>query len=104
MKKKIAAVIVLCIMILSLVGCAKKTTLTVTLDGIGDYRVVRCSDGFKNFSTHDNEILLTVKNDGEYAVVVQDDNGKEYTFTVIYQDGKTEVTTEDDMVVNMSVE
>lgn len=104
MKKKIAAIILACIMILSLVGCAKSITLTVTLDGIGDYRVVRCSDSFKNFSMHDNEIILTIKNDGVYDVVVQDDDGKEYTFTLTYQDGKTEVTTEDDMVVNMSVE
>lgn len=104
MKKRVIAVILVLIMVLSLAGCAKTTTLAVTIDGIGDYRVVRCSDGFKNFSTHDNEILLTVKNDGVYAVVVQDDNGKEYTFTVTYQNGKTEVTTEDDMVVNMSVE
>lgn len=104
MKKKIAAIILVCIMILSMVGCAKSTTLTVTLDGIGDYRVVRCSDSFKNFSTHDDEIILTVKNDGVYAVVVQDDDGKEYTFTVTYQGGKTEVTTEDDMVINISAE
>lgn len=104
MKKKIAAIILVCIMILSMAGCAKKTTLAVTIDGIGDYRVVRCSDSFKNFSTHENEILLTLKNDGVYAVVVQDDDGKEYTFTVTYQNGKAEVTTEDDMTVNMHVE
>lgn len=104
MKKRIAAIILVCIMLLSMAGCAKNVSLAVTIDGIGDYRVVRCSDSFKNFSVQDDVIYLTLKSDGVYDVVVQDDNGKEYTFTVTYQNGKTEVTTEDEMVVNMSVE
>lgn len=104
MKRKIAAIILAFIMILSLAGCAKKTTVAVTIDGIGDYRVVRCSDSFKNFSVQDDVIYLTLKSDGVYMVAVQDDDGKEYSFTLTYDNGKVEISTDDDMTVNMSVE
>ena len=92
------------IMVLSMAGCAKKTSLAITIDGIGDYQVVQASGGLKNFSVVDNDIHLTVKNDGVYAVVVQDNNGKEYTFTLTYQNGKAQVTTEDNMTVTMHAE
>lgn len=105
MKKRIVTILLVLIMMLGLVGCGKKPTVRISVDGIGDYRVTQVSREFKNYSVDsDNVISLTLKKEGVFPVVVMGEDGTEYSFTISYDDGKVEVSSEDDITVNMEVE
>lgn len=104
MKKKIAVVLLVLIMVLCLVGCGKKPTVRISVDGIGDYSVTQVSREFKNYSVDsDNVISLTLKKEGVFPIVVMGEDGTEYSIELSYEDGKVEVSSEADIAINMEV-
>lgn len=105
MRKKITAIALLIVLVLSMTGCGNKSVVHISVEGIGDYEVLQFPSDCVNYSkTVDDGITITVKKDGDYDFVVQGDDGEKHSFTVKYQDGDTEVQTNDDITVNLSVE
>lgn len=56
-----------------------------------------------SYSTNDDVITVTVKKNGNYDFKVKDEDGKEYSFTLKYQDKKAEAQTDDDIAVNLGM-
>lgn len=102
--KRITAMILMAILILSFTGCGKKSVIDISVEGIGEYEVLQMPDNLVNYSKNDNVITITVKENGDYDFVVQDDEGQEYSFTLKYDDGDAEAQTEDDISVNLSIQ
>lgn len=95
MKKRLFALLLTTLMIFSLAGCAKKTTLQMNVQDIGKYQVIDFPKDLEGFSVVDNDIEITVKKDGVYSFTVKDENDKEYTFDVNYNNGAAEVYSRD---------
>ena len=105
MKKRIVTILLVLIMMLCLVGCGKKPTVRISVDGIGDYNVTQVSREFKNYSVDSNNVInVTLKKEGVFPFVLMGEDGKEYSFTLSYDDGVVRVSTEDDITINMEVE
>ena len=102
--KRISAMILMVILILSFTGCGKKSVIDISVEGIGEYEVLQMPDNLVNYSKNDNVITITVKENGDYDFVVQDEEGQEYSFTLNYDDGDAEAQTEDDISVNLSIQ
>lgn len=99
MKKKLIALALALMMLLSLAGCGKKTTLHMTVDGIGNYEVTQIPAGFDSYNVVDNTIDVTVKKDGVYTFVVTAEDGQEYSFTLNYSNGTAAVEADDGLSV-----
>lgn len=81
------------------VGCAKSTPVTLHVNGIGSYEVVNLPEGFMNYSVENDNIHFSVKDDGDYTVVVKGEDGKEHEIKVNYQNGKLTVNGGDVSVI-----
>lgn len=95
MKKRIVIALVMVAMLLSLAGCARKTTVSITINNIGDFEISKVPAGFENLSTVDNTVKITVKKDGEYPITVKAEDGKEYTVVLKYEKGVAYVESEE---------
>lgn len=90
MKKRMIIALVLVAMLLSLAGCARKTTVSISLPSLGDYDIVTIPEGFANLGKQDGTMKLTVKKYGEYPIVIKAEDGTEHTIQVTYdKDGVT---------------
>ncbi len=103
MKKRILTVALIFTLLLALTGCGNKSEITVSLGGIGDYEVTEIPSGLENYSADGNVIKVTVKKNGNYDFKVKDEDGKEYSFTLKYENKKVEAQTDDDMAVNVGM-
>ena len=103
MKKRILTAALIFTLLLAVTGCGNKSEITISLDGIGDYEVTEIPSGLVNYSTNDNVITVTVKKNGNYDFKVKDEDGKEYSFTLKYEDKKVEAQTDDDIAVNLGM-
>ncbi len=104
MRKSILAAALTLILTLSVAGCGNKSVITISLGGIDDYEVTEIPSGLVNYSTTDDVIRVTVKKNGNYDFKVKDKDGKEYSFTLKYQDKTAEAQTDDDIAVNLGIE
>ena len=103
MRKKIVITLLALVMILSLAGCAKKTCVHISVDGIGDYVVTQISGGTVNYSVKESDIEVTVKDEGVYTFGIKGEDGKEYSIELSYYDGKADVYSEDNITINFDV-
>ncbi len=103
MKKRILTAALIFTLLLAVTGCGNKSEITISLDGIGDYEVTEIPSGLVNYSTNDNVITVTVKKNGNYDFKVKDEDGKEYSFTLKYENKKVEAQTDDDIAVNLGM-
>lgn len=94
MKRKIIALLLVVIMVLSLAACGRKKVVTVALGGVGDYELVKIPEGLENLSTVENVIKMTIKKDGDYTFVVRTDDGQDISFVVSYAKGSVSVSTD----------
>ena len=103
MKKRILTAALIFILILTVTGCGNKSEITISLGGVGDYEVTEIPSGLVNYSTNDNVITVTVKKNGSYDFKVKGEDGKEYSFTLNYENKKVEAQTDDDIAVNLGI-
>ena len=103
MKKRILTAALIFILILTVTGCGNKSEITISLGGVGDYEVTEIPSGLVNYSTNDNVITVTIKKNGSYDFKVKGEDGKEYSFTLKYENKKVEAQTDDDMAVNVGM-
>ena len=92
MKKRIAALLLIAVMLLTLAGCAKK--VSVTIKNIGAFEVTKAPAGIVNMSSDEETIRLTINKDGEYPIVVTGEDGNEYTVLVKREKGDVDVTAD----------
>ncbi len=99
MRKHIFKIFLVFVLLISLAGCGKKTSVHIRVDGIGNYTVSKVSRDFVNFSVNQNEIEVTVKKEGTYALFLEGEDGKEYSLELRYADGKVAVTSRDEITI-----
>lgn len=104
MKKKILAFITAFVLAFNLTACGNKSVLHIKVTGIGDYKVVEYPEDVVNYSHDDNDIIITVKENKDYNFVVQDEDGKQYSFTIIYKDKTAEAQTNDNIAIELGIE
>ncbi len=104
MTRTIALLLVLVTMSLALFGCAKKKTVSFTVDGIGTYQLTGIPEGTLNGGNHDQEIFATLNKDGDYDFTLEGEDGKEYVITIKYHNGTVEATSADDLGISVKVE
>ena len=102
-KKRFTVIAVLLTLVLGLTGCAKKTSVKLTFEGSGTYELIEKPSNLVNFSHTDDSMTVTVKENGDYDFAVRDEDGIEYSFTLVYEDGNAEIETDDDIKVNFEV-
>lgn len=102
MKKWILSIALTVILMLCVTGCGNKSEIFMAVEGVGDYEIVEIPTNVENFSHTEDGITVTVKKDGNYDFAVKNADGKEYSFTLKYQDKKAEVITTDNGI-NVSV-
>ncbi|MCQ2441740.1 MAG: DUF3872 domain-containing protein [Oscillospiraceae bacterium] len=95
MKKRMLLLLVAFALLVSVAGCAKKTSVHISLVGMDGVQVTQIPEKLENYSVEENEITVTVKQEGDYTFVVEDEDGNEYTLLLHYYDGKAEVSSED---------
>lgn len=103
MKKRILTAALIFTLLLAVTGCGNKSEITISLGGIGDYEVTEIPSGLVNYSTDDDVIKITVEKNGNYDFKVKDEDGKEYSFTLKYENKKVEAQTDDDIAVNLGM-
>ena len=103
MRKWIVSIVLIVAVVFSLTGCGNKSEIFISLEGIGDYEMVEIPTEVENFSHTEDGMTVTVKKNGNYDFVIKDNDGKEYTFTLKYQDKKAEVTTDSGINVSASI-
>ncbi len=104
MKKKILAFITAFVITFNLTACGNKSVLHIKVTGIGDYEVVEYPEDVVNYSYKDNVITITVKKNKDYNFVVQDEDGKQYSFTIIYKNKTAEAQTNDNIAIELGIE
>ncbi len=104
MRKGIVAIALSLALAFAVVGCAKKATVHIALDGIGNFTLVQVPTDTVNCSMNDGEITATLDKEGDYAFTVRAEDGKEYTVTVTYKDGSATAQTDSDADVKVDVE
>ncbi len=104
MKKKFLAFITIFVLALNLTACGNKSVLHIKVNGIGDYEVVEYPEDVVNYSYKDNVITITVKKNKDYNFVVQDEDGKQYSFTIIYKNKTAEAQTNDNIAIELGIE
>lgn len=97
MRKRILIILLVLVMMMNFVGCAKKTSVHISVEGIGNYTLMQIPKGFKNFAINDNDIDVTVKKEGVYTFYLKGEDGKEYSFNLSYYDGKVGVSSKDEL-------
>lgn len=104
MKKKIISIALVTILVFCLTGCGNKSEITISFDGLDNYEVVETPSDVVSFSHTDDDINITVKENGDYKFVLADDDGNEYSFTLVYKDKKAEVKSDnEDIGVNVGI-
>lgn len=104
MKKKFLAFITIFVLALNLTACGNKSVLHIRVNGIGEYEVVEYPEDVVNYSYKDNVITITVKKNKDYNFVVQDEDGKQYSFTIIYKNKTAEAQTNDNIAIELGIE
>lgn len=106
MKKRITALILTIAAAISMVGCgSSKTTVHISIDGIGEYELAEIPAGLVNTSkTAEDGLVVTVKENGDYDFVVRGDDGQDYEFTLEYKDGEANIKTAEDIDITVSTE
>lgn len=95
MKNRIVKAFLVLAMVFGLAGCTAKKTITLKIDYMEDYTpVVSSSSAFESYSEDVDKIIVTVKKEGTYNLVLQDAAGKEYTIEVVYEGGNVTINTE----------
>lgn len=95
MKKRIAVMLMVIVMVLSFAGCAKRTMITVKLPDIGEFEIVQKPDKFLALGSTEDSVKITVNEYGDYPFVVKTDDGTEYSFVVKYEKSGTSVDAGD---------
>ncbi len=103
MKKKILSIGLIAAMIFCLTGCGNKSEIFISVDDIENYEMVKIPSNVVNFSHTEDGMTVTVNKNGTYDFVIKDDEGKEYSFTLKYQNKKAEVSTDADINVITSI-
>ncbi len=103
MKKGIAAVALSLALAFAVAGCAKKATVNIAIEGVGDCELVEVPSGTVNTSANENVITTTLSKDGDYVFGVKGDDGERFSVTVSYADGKASVSTDADAEVQASI-
>ncbi len=85
------------VLVLSLAGCARKSTVTVTAAGLSELKIVSMPAGAESVGYSGNSVTMTLKKDGEYPVTFKDEDGTEHTFTVQYENGIASVMGDEEM-------
>ncbi len=102
MKKWIATVALLLVMAACLSGCGK-TQVLVSIDGLEQYEISEFPMNAESFSHDENGITLTLKEDGDYAFKIKDNNDNEYTVTLKYYDNTATVDCDADIAVSAEI-
>ena len=104
MNKMIKMMLVLTAAFLLFTGCSKQTSWTLTINDEHVYSKVSVTQGLGGFGWEErvpSTGTFTIKNDGEYAIVVKDEADKEYTITIISEGGKAEVKADESLSVDL---
>lgn len=104
MKKQFLAFITIFVLALNLTACGNKTVLHIKVNGIGDYEIVEYPEDVVNYSHNDNDITITVNKNKDYNFIVQDEDGKQYSFTIKYENKKAEADTSDNIGIELGIE
>ncbi len=104
MKKKFLAFITAFVLAFNLTACGNKSVLHIKVNGIGEYEVVEYPEDVVNYSYKDNVITITVKKNKDYNFVVQDEDGKQYSFTIKYENKKAKADTSDNIGIELGIE
>lgn len=103
MKKWILPITLVTALIFCLTGCGNKSEIFISFDGIEDYELVEIPSDVVNLSHTDEGITVTVKKNGNYDFVLTDADGKEYSFTLKYQNKKAEIVTDSDVDISADI-
>ncbi len=103
MKRQITAIALILMMTLIMTGCGNKSEISITLLDFNDYEVTQVPEGLESYSRTDTGITVTVKENGDYTFTVQDDTGKEHTFTLVYKDKSAEIQSDEELSANLSM-
>ena len=80
---------------LLMTGCAKKVTVNVMVPELGECELAELPEGTENFSMNDGIATVTLKKEGDYDIVLKDEDDKEHTITIKYHDGAVEGSAEE---------
>ena len=103
MKKWILSIALIAALMFCLTGCGSKKEISISVDGIDSYEMVEVPTNVESFLHNEDGITVTVKKDGNYDFAIKDADGKEYAFTLKYQDKKVEVSSDSDINVSASI-
>lgn len=103
MKKITKKILVVAFAFLMLAGCAKQSSWTLTINNDGAYSIVsapqftgKCSFGWQEGADGEKSLAeFSVSDNGEYPMIIADEDGKEYTITIICKDKKIDIKAED---------
>lgn len=101
MKKRIIALLLLAVMLLSLSACGSKRVLSLAVSGIGAFELVETPSGLENIEAQNNVITVTVSKDGQYPFVIRADDGREYTFTLVVEKGSALVEAPEGISISL---
>ncbi len=97
--KKIFVTMMAVIMVLSFASCSSVQKYEITIKSDDQYELTSAPDSVEDVSLKDNVLSISIKEEGEYKFVIQkvNDDSKQYTITLKYEDGKGEVSSDSDL-------
>ncbi len=104
MKNKISALLLVLVLVFALAGCGSKSTITISIPEIEEIELVEVPSGLESCSSADGVITVTVKEDGDYTFVINDQDGNEHSFTLKYHDKSVEAETDEELSINLGIE